>query len=125
METILVKPEIQLFHLVLSLPTRNGNFKNLKEKKPYLFGFEPTYKEWKLFQVVFPGPAVLCFEPTYKEWKLKEPGMNLVVPGKGFEPTYKEWKRNGGNGKLPGANSFKPTYKEWKHGELRFFGLGG
>ena len=77
---------------VLSLPTRNGNTVSSGKSPSVGSGFEPTYKEWKLYpRFLDLDSFFLCFEPTYKEWKPSQ-SFNPLSVRASFEPTYKEWK---------------------------------
>jgi len=67
-ETINADPKSK----VSSLPTRNwNNINQAKKLSPLASGFEPTYKELKLFINIHVKYLNFRFEPTYKELKPK------------------------------------------------------
>ena len=92
MEMFGLKMSLKKHDFVLSLPTRDGNAKEMQEAIHKLGCFEPTYKGWKFVCMRKLRPCYSRFEPTYKGWKLKTPPLPVITTVPCFEPTYKGWK---------------------------------
>ena len=83
-----------------------------------MYNTDPTYKEWKLEEILKVRGRRKNTDPTYKEWKLISLYLNHFY-FLNTDPTYKEWKQMvAGVVTIPNYTNTDPTYKEWKHGLL-------